>query len=75
MKSYRITFYRHLMNRSGYPFKSSLSTVRVSGSDRNQAFSQAARRFEYDWSLYEWSNLADEFEIVEEPAKRPEAMA
>lgn len=74
MKNYRITFYRHLMNRSGYPFKSSLSTVTVSGSDRNQALSQAVRRFEFDWSLYEWSNLADEFEIVEESAKRPEAL-
>ncbi|MDX9862185.1 MAG: hypothetical protein RBS99_14850 [Rhodospirillales bacterium] len=75
MTSYRITFYRHLMNRSGYPFKSSLSTVRVSGPDRSRAFSEAARRFEYDWSLYEWSNLADEFEIVEEAAKRPDASA
>jgi len=73
MKNYRVTFYRHLMNRSGYPFKSSLSTVMVSGPDRRQAFSQAVRRFEHDWSLYEWSNLADEFEIVEESARRPRA--
>lgn len=66
MKTYRITFYRHLINSSGYPFKSNLSTVNIAGADRQQAFSRAARRFEYDWSLYEWSNLADEYEIVEE---------
>jgi len=66
VKSYRVTFYRHLINSSGYPFKSSLSTVKIAGADQQQAFRQAARRFEYDWSLYEWSNLADEYEIIEE---------
>lgn len=66
MKTYRVTFYRHLINSSGSPFKSNLSTVETAGIDRQQALRRAVRRFEYDWSLYEWSNLADEYEIVEE---------
>lgn len=67
MHNYEITFYRHLVNSSGFPFKSNLMTVRVANcADQQQAFRQAARRFEYNWSVYEWRNLADEYEIQEE---------
>lgn len=73
MKNYRVTFYRHLINSSGSPFKSNLSTLEIAGDDRQQAFRRAVRRFEYDWSLYEWSNLADEYEIVED-GREPRAL-
>jgi len=66
MHDYEITFYRHLVNSSGFPFKSNLMTVHVEDcADEQQAFRRAARRFEYNWSIYEWRNLADEYEIQE----------
>ena len=67
MHNYEVTFYRHLVNSSGFPFKSNLMTVRVENcADQQQAFRRAARRFEYNWSIYEWRNLADEYEIQEQ---------
>jgi len=66
MKDYQVTFYRHLVNNVGSPFKSRLTTIRVADcADTQQAFRRAVRRFEYDWSLYEWRNLADGYEILE----------
>ncbi len=66
MNNYEVTFYRHLVNSSGFPCKSNLMTIEVENcSDRQQAFRRAARRFEYNWSVYEWRNLADEYEIQE----------
>lgn len=71
MKMFKVTFYRHLIDRSGDPYRSTLETLRIVGTDRLQAFRKAVRRFEHDWSLYEWANLADACEVVEDGRGSP----
>jgi len=65
MKTYEVTFYRNLTNRSGNSYRSDLETLQVEGTDRRQAFCKATKRFAHDWSLYEWANLADACEVIE----------
>jgi len=64
--SYEVRFFRHLVNGSGKPFRSRLTTlnIRRCGNPR-QAAKVAIKEFERQWALYEWKNLADEIEVVE----------
>lgn len=73
MQDYQVTFFRHSIDKSGYPSRSNLGTVHVLHcADRRQAFRKAVSQFEYDRSLYEWRTLADECEVVEE--REPKAL-
>ncbi len=70
MRNYEVTFYRHIVNSSGDPFRSSLTTVRVSDcASRREACESAIRRFESAWALNRWRNLAHEYEVREEHRK------
>ena len=64
--SYEVRFFRHLVNDSGKPCRSRLTTlnIRRCGNPR-QAAKVAIKQFERQWALYEWKNLADEIEVTE----------
>ena len=64
--SYEVRFFRHLVNGSGKPYRSRLTTlnIRRCGNPR-QAAKVAIKEFERQWALYEWKNLADEIEVAE----------
>lgn len=66
--SYEVRFFRHLVNGSGKPYRSRLTTlnIRRCGNPR-QAAKVAIKQFERQWALYEWKNLADEIEVAEIP--------
>ncbi len=66
-KSYQVEFYRHLLNSYGHPYRSRLTSVRVADcSDESQAVVRAIERFKYEWSLWDWRALADEYVVRED---------
>lgn len=66
MHSYQIDFYRHLVNSDGHPARSHVFRARVPESpDREQAVRTAIESFKYEWSLWDWRALADEYDVVE----------
>lgn len=64
--SYEVRFFRHLVNDSGKPYQSRLTTlnIRRCGNPR-QAATVAIKEFERQWALHEWRNLAHEMEVAE----------
>ena len=67
MRNYEVTFYRQIVNSSGNPFRSSLTTVRVNDcTSRREACESAIRRFESAWALNRWRNLAHGYEVRED---------
>ena len=66
MRSYEVTFYRHLVNSTGDRFRSGLTTVQVNNcTNKREACESAIRRFESAWALNGWRNLAHEYEVRE----------
>ncbi|MDX9861495.1 MAG: hypothetical protein RBS99_11315 [Rhodospirillales bacterium] len=71
--SYEVRFFRHLVNGSGKPYRSCLTTlnIRRCGNPR-QAAKVAIKKFERQWALHEWKSLAHEIEVAEiSPADTP----
>jgi hypothetical protein len=72
MRSYEVTFYRHLVNSTGDRFRSGLTTVQVNDcTSKREACESAIRRFEAAWALNGWRNLAHEYEVREHGTSRP----
>jgi hypothetical protein len=66
-RSYRVDFFRHLVNSNGTVFRSRLASVSVPNcTDPDQAARRAIMKFNSKWSLRDWSTLADGYDVVVE---------
>jgi hypothetical protein len=67
MNHYVVTFFKHLVDSEGHPFKTTQAEIELHGSSRQQAIERAIEQFAEARHLPDWTLHADGLELSERP--------